>query len=187
MKFRFLLVFLVLALLSSCSSSTEEKTISSISLYENNYFSINYPESWEVLTWTSNVLPEPKNGEISLAVSSPDLKYWFSNNLLVLKQDLHKVVSSTDFSILNNVWSTTQYLEYTKLESKTIDFSDWDKSNLYVFEAKYNTSTPRLKFLQTWKVCNVKNWYLLTIAVSTDIKDIASYEDILKSFNCKWN
>jgi len=186
MKFKNFLTIFILIFVSSCSSGNENivKT-SSLIPYENSNFSLNIPSNWSILTWTSWVLPEPKNGEISLAVSSSELKYGFSNNLLILRQNLQKVITSRDFSILNNVWSTKEYLEYLKIEAKTITFADNDKSYLYIFEAKYNTNTPKLKFLQVWKVCSVKNGYLLTIAISTDIKDTSAYEEILKSFRCK--
>jgi hypothetical protein len=103
---------------------------------------------------------------------------------LILSQKLDKNISSIDFSILNNVWSSREYVEYLKIESKNIDFLDNDKSNLYVFEAKYNIQTPKFKYLQVGKVC--KNiWYLITIALSTDVKDTSKYEEIIKTFQCK--
>lgn len=184
MKFKALLFVFILLFISSCSSEEEIKS-TSLTNYENNDFLISIPSNWNVLSWTSWVLPQPKNWEISLAISSSELKYGFSNNLLILKQDLQKVTNSSDFSILNNVWSTKEYLEYLKLEAKTMTFPDNDKSYLYIFEAKYNTKTPKLKFLQVWKVCDFRKWYLLTIALSTDIKDVKFYEEILKSFKCK--
>lgn len=185
MKIKLFVILSLFTLLFSCSSSNDEATVTWLVDYENTDFSMSLPSNWENLTWTSSILPKPKSLEISLAVSSNELKYGFSNNLLVLKQDLLKSTTSLDFSILNNVWSTKEYLEYTKIESKSIDFADSDKSNLYVFEAKYNTTTPKLKFLQVWKVCSSKKWFLLTIALSTDIKDTSKYEEVLKTFKCK--
>lgn len=171
--------------LFSCFWSNDKEKVSWLTKYENDQFSISLPSNWNILTDSWNVLPTPKNWEISLAASSNELKYGFSNNLLILSQKLDKKITSLDFSVLNNVWSTKEYLEYLKLDSKSFEFSDWDKSNLYIFEAKYNTKTPKLKFLQVWKVCNLSKAYLLTIALSTDVKDTSKYEEVLKTFKCK--
>lgn len=180
-----LVIGLLTFIMFSCSSSDEQK-VTWLTLHDSTNFSLSIPSNWNVITKESNILPNPKTSQIELAVSSEELKYWFSNNLLILSQNLDKKISSIDFSILNNVWSTKEYLEYLKLESKNIDFADWDKSNLYIFEAKYNTTTPKFKYLQVWKVCNKEEqWYLLTIALSTDIKDTSKYEEILKTFKCK--
>lgn len=185
MKKNIIFFFLVTVLFSCSSSSSTTENVTWLTSYENKDFAIDLPSNWSILTNSWNVLPNPKNWEISLAATSTELKYWFSNNLLVLWQKLNKAVTSLDFSILNNVWSTKEYLEYTKLESKSFEFSDADKSNLYIFEAKYNTTTPKLKFLQVWKVCWISKAYLLTIALSTDIKDTSKYEEVLKTFKCK--
>lgn len=180
------IILITLIFLFSCSLINNNKNkIDWLTTYENNQFSISIPSNWIILSNSWNILPNPKNWKISLAASSNELKYGFSNNLLILQQDLNKLVTSLDFSILNNVWSTKEYLEYLKLESKNFEFSDFDKSNLYIFEAKYNTTTPKLKFLQIWKVCGLSKAYLLTIALSIDVKDTSKYEEILKTFKCK--
>ena len=62
-------------------------------------------------------------------------------------------VTSKKYSKLNYIQTTKRYLEYTKLKSEPILFSDSDESYLYIFEARYNTTTPRMRFLQTAKVC----------------------------------
>ncbi len=179
-------LFLSSIILFSCSSNNNSiDTVTWLVPFENNYFSMSLPSNWSLLTASWNILPKPKNGNISLAVSSNELKYGFSNNLLILSQKLDKYVTSLDFSILNNVWSTREYLEYIKLESKSLVFKDGDKSNIYIFEAKYNTITPKLKFLQVGKVCNISQAYLLTIAIAIDIKDTSKYEEVLKTFTCK--
>ena len=70
------------------------------------------------------------------------------------------------------------------MESKSIDFLDSDTSNIYIFEAKYNIQTPKFKYLQVGKVCK-DTGYLVTIALSTDIKDTSKYEEMIKTFQCK--
>jgi hypothetical protein len=55
---------------------------------------------------------------------------------------------------------------------------------LYVFEAKYNMDTPKLKFLQTAHICSGTKAYFMTIALPTDIDDTSKYEYLLSTFNC---
>lgn len=168
---------------TSCGDS-QEWALTGLSLHEGNTFQMSVPSNWSVITADSQILPSPKTSQIELAVSSEELKYGFSNNLLILSQKLDKKISSTDFSILNNVWSSREYVEYLKLESKSIDFLDSDTSNIYIFEAKYNIQTPKFKYLQVGKVCK-DTGYLVTIALSTDIKDTSKYEEMIKTFQCK--
>lgn len=171
-------------LIFSCSSDTNDEVVSGLTTYSGESFHMNIPSNWNIITKESNILPNPRNSQIELAVSSPELKYGFSNNLLILSQTLDKNISSVDFSILNNVGSSREYVEYVKLESKNIDFVDGEKSNIYVFEAKYNTQTPKFKYLQVGRVCKNK-WFLITMALSTDVKNSSLHEEVIKTFECK--
>lgn len=179
-----LIVLLFTLIISSCSSSDNSWTVSWLEKYDWTNFEVMYPSWWNILEKDSSNLPKPKNWEIAFSAYSKEISYWFSNNVLILSQDLNKDISSEDFSILNNVWATKEYQEYTKIDSKKITFSDEDYTTMYDFEAKYNTDTTKLKFLQAWKVCD-KKAFLITIALSPDIKDSSSYEEIIKSFKCK--
>jgi hypothetical protein len=87
--------------------------------------------------------------------------------------------------MLNNIWAESDYLDYTKLESKEFKFIDEEASILYIFEAKYNLDTPKLKFLQTAHICNQKKAFFLTLALPTTVTDISKYEEFLKTFKCK--
>ena len=178
-------LILVLFLASCSTSSKTQENVSSVQKVEKTYFDINIPSKWTLIDNSSKTLPTPKSWEIVLAWSSNETTSWFSNNILILSQDLYKPITSKDFSVVNNVWSTKDYVNYEKLDEKTIDFQDKDSSTLYIFEAKYNTQTPNLKFLQIWKVCSYKKWYLLTIAISQDVKDTSKYEQVLNTFKCK--
>lgn len=184
MKKIFLLIMLA-TILFSCGSDTQEEKVTGLTEHNGAGFVMSIPSNWNILSASGNILPKPKNGEIAFAASSTELKYGFSNNLLILSQKLNKGITSGDFSILNNVWGTKEYLEYLKLESKSIEFADKDTSNIYIFEAKYNETTPKLKFLQVGKVCNLTEWFLITVALSTDIKDTSKYEEVIKTFQCK--
>lgn len=179
----FILTFLLIFVLYSCWWDNSNNN--SLQTNENEYYSIDIPSEWNVLSKDEDNIPNPKNWEITLAARSEELKYGFSNNILILTQALNKSISSDDFSIYNHVWATKEYDEYQKLDSKKIEFNDWEEASLYIFEAKYNQDTATLKFLQTWKVCNSYVGHLITIALSTDTEDISPYEEIIKSFSCK--
>lgn len=146
--------------------------------------SINIPSNWKVIDNKDEILPKAKEGDIELAVMSENFVNNFSNNLLILSDELDSFVTSNDFSVLNNIWAETDYLDYTKLESKNFTFLDGEKSMIYVFEAKYNLDTPKLKFIQTAHICNWNKWYFLTIAIPTNIADTSKYEYLLSTFKC---
>ncbi len=183
---KIVLFWFLILILSSCWNSTQESTSTSwLILQDNNNFSISIPASWEVISNENKVLPKPSNWVISLAVTSKKMVNGFANNLLILSSSLNKITNSSDFSILNNIWAEKDYLNYLKLDSKEFIFNNGEKSMLYVFEAKYNFDTPKLKFLQTAYICNQKDAYFFTIALSPLVRDISKYEAFLKTFKCK--
>lgn len=179
----FRILFIVtLFFLSACTlPGTQTESTSNLLLVEHEDFSLQVPKNWTPNTQSN--LPTPKIGSIALSYISPEVKYGFSNNLLVLTDALDMPVTSKKYSELNNVQTTKKYLEYTKLKNEAILFSDSDESMLYIFEARYNTATPRMKFLQTAKVCGTRV-YLMHIALSLD-KSADTYKDILKTFECR--
>jgi thiamine pyrophosphokinase len=87
--------------------------------------------------------------------------------------------------MLNNVWASRDYIDYQLLNQKDITFADKDSSMLYIFEAKYNLDTMKLKFLQTAHICNATKAFFLTIAIPTSTIDTTNYEELLKTFTCK--
>lgn len=182
--FKKLLVLIFLTFfLVSCWDSDDVAT-TWLTTFQNTDFSIFVPWSWTIIKNDDAILPKPRDWEISLAVSSSDINYWFANNLLVLKQWLNKETTSRNFSIINNVWATWEYTDYVLLDSQDIVFSKGNDSKAYIFEAKYNETTPKLKFIQTSAVCWL-DWYLLTIALALDTTVTDKYVDILKTFRCK--
>jgi hypothetical protein len=148
---------------------------------KTDHFSINVPKTWKKSADLD--VPNTKYGSIELSYASPDVKYGFSNNLLILSDELKTPMTSKRYAELNQVQSTQKYLEYTKLKNDALLFSDGDDSQVYTFEARYNATTPRMKFVQTAKVCGTKV-YLIHVALSLD-KDPATYIDLLKSFSCQ--
>lgn len=188
MRFYFLLI-LVFGLLSACSlpgTQTESGWADAIGTgntiqFQNASISISVPKNWTE-TKTSDI-PSPKHGVIVTAYVSPDVKYGFSNNIIVMQDSLNNIVTSAKYSELNNLQTMRNYLEYTKLQDIPFTFSDAEISRLYVFEARYNQTTPKMQFIQTARVCGT-NVYLLHVSLSLD-KSPTNYIELLKSFQCK--
>lgn len=174
-----------LILLIALVSCWKEATIDWLQIVDHTNFSVQIPQNWEILEKDDSRLPSIQNWSIELAWVSDNIKYGFSSNIIILWQKVNKIISSKDFSMTNYVWSTGEYKEFTKIDSEDFTFSDNDTSLLYTFEAKYNNESPKLKFLQVWKICNVSSWYLITIAFPTDIKNTSAYKEFLQTFKCK--
>jgi len=170
--------------LFSCSDNTYINNTGLIKTETDN-ISIEIPSNWKIIESVDKILPKVKSWKIEMVVMSKNIVNWFSNNLLILSDNLSKFTTSKDFSMLNNIWAQTDYIDYTKISSRDITFTDWELSVLYIFDAKYNLDTPRLKFLQTAHICNWKEAYFLTLAIPTTITDTSKYEYLLSTFNCK--
>jgi hypothetical protein len=177
----FILIFISLFLVSCWDSNTNTWLIKT----ETENISISIPSNWKIIESTKDILPKAKYWEIEFAVMSENVVNGFSNNLLILSDTLNKYTTSKEFSMLNNIWAQTDYIDYTKISSKDITFTDEEVSTLYIFDAKYNLDTPKLKFLQTAHICNQNKAYFLTLAIPTTIKDTTKYEYLLSTFNCK--
>lgn len=145
-----------------------------------DWFFIKVPKS---LVKVTN-LPTPRVWKVVLALQSKDMINWFINNFIIIKQILKKPMTSSEFSILNNVKAKTKYENYKKILSKDLIFDDGIKSILYIFEARYNSSTAKQKFLQIWKICDKNKAYILTIWLNKRIFNFDKYEMYLKSFKC---
>jgi hypothetical protein len=172
--------------LVSCGSDDTSLTVEAngLTTFEWTGYSISIPGNWDVMNDKNNILPEPSQWKIELSVQSSQPKWGFLNNLLILSDTLKTFTNSTEYSMANNVWARREYIDYLALENKEFTFLDDSKSQLYVFEAKYNLETPKLKFLQTAYVCNPDKGYFLTIAISPSIKKIDKYETLLSTFSC---
>lgn len=179
----FILIFISLFIVSCWSSETDTTTWLIETQTDN--ISISIPSNWTIIEAIDDILPKAKSWKIELAVMSENAVNGFSNNLLILSDDLNKFTTSKEFSMLNNIWAQTDYLDYTKIESRDITFLDEEVSTLYVFEARYNLDTPKLKFLQTAHICNSNKAYFFTLAIPTTVSDISKYEYLLTTFKCK--
>lgn len=182
---KFCALLFLIYFMYSCWDSSEVPQNSWLFKTETENISIEIPTNWQVIEDTTNVLPKIKDWKIELAVTSTDVVNGFSNNLLILSDDLTNYTTSKEFSMLNNIWASSDYLNYTKLDSKEFKFNDEELSTLYIFEAKYNLDTPTLKFLQTAHICNQNKAYFLTLALPTSVTDTQRYESFLATFECK--
>ena len=184
MSLRLGLISLLFVTLSACTlpgTQTETAVGAGLSLYSGSGFTMHVPD-----TWTSDVtraLPTPRHGSVVMTAVSPEVRYGFSNNIVVMQDVLDTPMTSRKYSELNQIQTTRNYLEYTKLSDDVILFGDEDESRVYVFEARYNTTTGRMKFIQTAKVCGTRV-YLMHAAIALD-KDAANYTSLFKSFQCK--
>ena len=176
-------LFISLLLLSSCSllPGTQIEIQENASISSGSWFSMQTPALWISNTGVS--VPSPRSGILELALISPDTRYGFSNNLVIMRDSLNGIITSSRYAELSSVQSSKNYLEYTKLQDDPIIFSDTDSSRVSVFEAKYNPSTPRLKFIQTAKVCGT-NVYLIHFSIALD-KSPEAYIALAKTFSCK--
>lgn len=180
------ILFFILFFVVSCWDDTDTSWTSSwLVETKTDSISIEIPSNWEVLEDVENILPSPNQWKIELAVNSKSIVNWFSNNLLILQDDLNKYTTSKEFSMLNNIWASWEYLEYSEIDSKEFKFLDEEVSELYVFEARYNTESPKLKFLQTAHICNQNKAFFLTLSIPTSTKDLSKYEYLLSTFKCK--
>lgn len=183
--FKKYLILFVVFIFTSCSSDTQSTWENSLKWVENKNFDFKIPWNWEIIEDKENILPKAKEGNIELAATSTSISNGFSNNLLILSDDLKKLTTSKDYSMLNNMWAETDYLEYKKISTNDITFADGEVSLVYEFEARYNLDTPKLKFIQTASVCNKTKWYFITIALPTSVTDISRYIELLSTFSCK--
>jgi hypothetical protein len=182
--FRFILICITPFLFLSCSlpgtedegAVVEENTVQ----YEDKLVSMRVPKTWSGKT---DNLPTPRVGSIVAAFVSPDVKQWFANNFLILSDTLMNIMTSRRYSELNNLQTKKNYYEYGSLKEEDITFLDNELSRVYVFEARYNETTPKLKFIQTARVCGTQV-YLLHFTLSPEKKS-ENYISLLKTFTCK--
>lgn len=183
--FKKFFTFFILLFLSSCffwwDNAVSNDSVESV--FENNNFSMIIPSSWEILENINETLPTPANWEIVFDAKSTKQNDDFYRNILVLKQELSSQISSLDFTIWNHVSASDEYF-YIKLLSEKNVIIDSKKTKIYQFDARYSDSTPIVKFLQTWIVCD-NQAFLITIAIENTNPNAQRYEWLLWSFKCK--
>lgn len=182
------IVFAVIAAFSLASCGTSTDTSVTLTSHKGAGFTMDVPKTW--IPVESKSLPIPKNGSIALALTSPDISSGFASNLVVLKDQISVATgsgayTSKKYSIVNYTLTTGKYQEFTKLDEKEIVFPDNDSANLYIFEAKYNSTTPKQKFIQSAKICG-NQVYLITVGLGASATAVSTtkYESLVKSFTC---
>ncbi len=181
---KLILLFFVSIFVSSCWDSSEW-IWSSFKDFENSDFKISIPSSWEVIEDKENILPKARRWEIELAVTSSDFNSWFANNMLILSEELDKITTAKEYSMLNNVGASADYVDYKKLATRDISFADGTDSLVYEFEARYNKDTPKLQFIQTANICNTNKAFFITVALNSSVDDLQRYEEFINTFECK--
>lgn len=162
---KYLIFSCLLLLTTSCTlpGTQVESSSENMTLFEGKGFSTFIPKNWT--SAEVSLLPMPNRGSIVAAFVAPEVRYGFSHNYVIMMDEIKSPITSRTYSELNHIQTTKNYLEYTKLQEIPLSFSDTDTSLMYVFEAKYNKTTPTMKFLQTAKVCGTKV-YLLHASVA---------------------
>ena len=81
---------------------------------------MNIPDTWASAMAAS--LPTPRHGEVVMTAVSPEVRYGFSNNIVIMQDVLDTPITSRKYSELNQIQTTRNYLEYTKLSDEVILF-----------------------------------------------------------------
>lgn len=173
---------LFLLLLASCGNSDSSVANIDTTEFTASGFIMQIPEKW-TSTGAIDSLANSWNGKIVLASVAPEKKYNFSNNIVVIEDELTHMGSSRQYSEQNNLQTQKKYAEYKDVTSGVIIFADSDESKYYVFDAKYNNQTQKLRFIQTAKICWTRV-YLLHASMSLDSK-AEDFVNIFKTFSCK--
>lgn len=92
------------------------------------------------------------------------------------------MTKSENYSRNSNTLASKTYLEYTPISFENVTLNDGDKTNLYVFDARYNEQTPVKRFVQLGKVCRNTEYYLVNIV--GDKEKVSNYVNLAKSFQC---
>lgn len=189
----FFIICILLWALSSCSipfltssNSWESEIIEAATKeFKNDNISLLIPSSWKELG--SSSLPVPKSWDITLALRSIDLSDGIYRTIVILEDSLLWRISSEQYARNDYRISIKKYSWFRELDEKSINFADGVASKLYIFEAKYNPDSPRMKFLQSSKVCNFSTEnivYNITIALPSSVDDLEKYEALIKTLSC---
>ena len=111
MKKILLLSFTFFALTSCFDNNTKIEGLPTKEFAESN-FTMQIPNEWAASGSVDN-LPSLPNGEVVLAAVSPEKKYNFSNNIIVISSKLDYIGTSKQYSEQNNLKTQKKYLEYS--------------------------------------------------------------------------
>lgn len=106
---KLLLVFAIAFALVSCGGDDKVPGVLTTE-FTGSGFALHLPENWS----SSGTIATPSaNGEVVLSAVSPEKKYNFSDNILVLRDNLDGIISSKQYAVKNNLQTKQKYLEYT--------------------------------------------------------------------------
>lgn len=179
---KFFLLLAIFGLLASCGKSDSAVSGIKTTEFSGSGFTIQLPEKW---TSSGSIadLPSPPNGTVVLGSFSPEKKYNFSDSIIIIEDDPGYIGTSVQYSEQNNLKTQWKYFEYQQLEKSDILFADSDASKYFVFNAKYNTQTQKITFIQTAKFCGTRIYFMnASVALGTDTKP---FVDIFRTFQCK--
>lgn len=170
---------------ASWNDASPEVT-SSTKTFQTSSISLTVPSNWDEIN--SSSLPSPKTWTIVTALKSSDTVDDIYRSLILLEDTIIGKLSSEQYAKSDYNVSIKNYSGHRLLEEKNIDFTDGISSLLYTFEAKYNPDSPRMKFIQSSKICteaDKNKVYNITIALPPSINDTLKYETLIKSLSCK--
>lgn len=176
-----IVLFLSLIFLASCSNSDKIFDWENATEFSWSGFSVKIPESW-TSTGSQN-LPSINNGSVVFSAISNEKKNNFSNNFLIISEKLEHIWSSIQYSEINNRSTSKKYSEYSLVKTENFIFPDSDDGKYYIFDARYNSNTPKLRFIQTAKMCGT-TVFLLNSTISLD-SDFSKIINIFKTFKCQ--
>lgn len=176
-----IILFFSLLFLASCGNSENDINGENSQEFSWSGFVIRLPESWNNSGTTT--LPEINNGSVVFSAVSNEKKYNFSNNIIILSEKLEHIGSSAQYSEINNRSTSKKYNEYSFVKSDSFIFPDSDEWKYFVFDAKYNSNTPKFRFIQTAKMCWTTVFMMnATISIDSDIEKIIN---IFRTFKCQ--
>ena len=188
------LLSLLLFLLSACwipflwweENEIPEELNSSVETFTGQYMTIETPSDWQNIA--TSQLGVPKTWNVILAKKSSDRVDRVYRNMIVLEDTLIGSLSSSQYARNDYRIAQKKYAWFKELESIDAQFADGEQSSLYVFEAKYNPDSPRMKFLQSARIC--ENWeekyvYNITITLPASLQDIEKFKALIQTFACR--
>ena len=167
------------------ATTTTEEIVSSTKAFKTNSISLIVPSNWNEIS--SSSLPSPKTWTIVTALKSSDKIDDIYRSLIILEDTIIGKLSSEQYARNDYNVSVKNYSGHRLLEEKYIKYIDDVSSILYIFEAKYNPDSPRIKFIQSSKICTESDKskvYNITIALPPSINDTDKYETLIKSLSC---
>lgn len=182
-KMKYLITSISLVfLLSSCFWWGDSANQSGLRLEARDWFKIQVPSSWQEIQ--SEDLPVPKQWSIELAFKSVSERQWYVNNIIVLSEVSENKKSSISLLKKSLISLKKEIQEFEILSQKEVTFTDESSGEIITYSGRYNSSTPRLVYVQTAMSCEWKD-YFITLSLAESLESYDRYEYILETFSCQ--